>query len=776
MVAVDGGIANLIQGVSQQPRRDRREGQCTLQENMSSDVVKNLSRRASTRLSKVLFNSEDTYSYLVLTTKKDGLHFIAFKDGVVRAFNSAGTEVTVNNGTNSYITPDMVSTVIDGDMVLAETNTTVEMASDIHALETRGLVQVLGGQYGKDYTLKLKYPPNPAVEIVLTYTTPNGSVASDIEDIATDNIAAEIETAANAFSDFTDHYTVTRRGDVLLFEWDTTNHGRMEITADDGQGGTQMVVVTDRTDRVSYLPRYAPEGYTAMVTGIDDTTADDVFFKFNQEVGGFGNEGIWEEAVKPGVKYKFDPDTMPHVLTYDADTTEFTLAAGVWDDMEAGDKETNPEPSFVGKVIEDLAMFQGRMSVLTDSTVVMSRTNNVYDFFKGSATTTVASDPIDIGSTAKSANNLSYMVPHNRDLVVFSDNAQFIVFGRTSLTPDNASLVLSTEFQVNTSVRPRLSGRNIFFLADYGNYSSVREFFTEGSTDANDSRPITTHVNKYVPAGMTNIASSSNYDAMLVHGTGSDAYIYQFLWDGNEKLQSSWGKWNLDGDLIFSHFDRSTLYIISRTDTDDILLSTLNFDSEDDEGVHYEVCLDRKQTATAVGDVYTLQSVNEGGMVAVQGTGCPHPGLRVQISTIDEDTNEVTLVGDMDGGEVIFGVPYLSRYKPTMPMIKDQNQIKIGTGNLILSRFILSYEATGTFRTVVTTPYTEPEYGYMSGRFIGDPANKVGEQPITRGSHEVPIGDDADIAEIEVYSSDHTPFTLVDIEWRGQWNKRGKRR
>ncbi len=774
MATVDGGIANLIQGVSQQSRRDRRDGQCTLQENMSSDVVRNLSRRASTSLVGKLFNSPDTHTYIPFDTKVNGVHFLAIKEDTLRAFGPTGAEVTVNGGSDTYLGLNMVGTVIDGDMYLANQSVEVEMDPAVLAEETRGLVQIVGGQYGKTYAIKLKYPPDANVEIEVSWTTPDGSSASHSTQVATDHIAEQLRLATVGETNFTDHYTVVRKGDVLLFEWASTNHGRMEITADDGQGGTQVYVVTDRTDKIAYLPRYAPDGYTAMVTGGTDGNNDDTFFTFTQEVSGFGNEGVWQESVKRGIEYSFDNTTMPHLLTYNAVADEFTFAAVTWDTRDAGDDTTNPLPSFIGRTVQDLASFQGRMVILTDSTLVMSKNQNASDFWKGSATLTADDDPIDMGSTSKLANNLTYLIPHNRDLVVFSDNAQFIVFGRTSLTPSNASLVLSTEFQVNLDVRPQLSGKNITFLADYGNFSSVREFFTEGTSDANDSDPITKHVNRYIPNGMTTISSSSNYDTVIVHGRDTKAYLYQFLVDKQELLQSSWSTWLFKQTLVYSYFDKSTLYLITRCAANCVTLATLKFDNEVDTGLDYEVHLDLKQSATSGTEVYSIVHA-DADMVAVQGDGCPNPGLSARVVSVDEVAETVTLDKSY-GGTVIFGIPYMSRYKPTMPMIKDQKNIKIGTGRLIIRRMYISYEDTGQFYTSVTNKYNTTKTDYMSGRVLGDPDNKVGEQPIVDGTFSVGVQDDADITELEIYTDHHTPCTLVDIEWNGQWNKRGRRR
>ena len=55
---VDGALRSLIQGVSQQPFRNRLPGQCTLQENMSSNPVDSLQRRPPEEVVGHLFNTK----------------------------------------------------------------------------------------------------------------------------------------------------------------------------------------------------------------------------------------------------------------------------------------------------------------------------------------------------------------------------------------------------------------------------------------------------------------------------------------------------------------------------------------------------------------------------------------------------------------------------------------------------------------------------------------------------------------------------------------------
>jgi hypothetical protein len=408
----------------------------------------------------------------------------------------------------------------------------------------------------------------------------------------------------------------------------------------------------------------------------------------------------------------------------------------------------------------------------------MSRTNKPLDFWIETATGQTDTDAIDIESTAKGVSKMLRVLPHNRDLVVFADNAQFIVFGRNSLTPSNSSLVLTTAFESNLDAAPVPAGRNIFFGINYGNFTGIREFYTEGSQDINDSRPITQHVLKYINGRVRHMASTSNFDTLLVQaGSDTTIYSYEYIWVDDQKLQSSWSKWELPNEVVYFFFVESIIYIVSRIE-DDFILEKLDLDMQNDPGLTYQVKLDRKIIAEAVDTeiVDLLPNMPDiDDMLFVQGEDCPHPGLRVLVEDYDAGTNTITFATDMEGGNVICGQKYRSSYKPTMPFVRDADGQKVTTGKLVISKFDISTKDTGILETIKSTPYTDDVQMRFTGRIVGNPSTVVGEAAITDEIHTLPIRDNADYAEVELFTDSHLPLTMLDIEWVGQYTKRGKR-
>lgn len=778
MAKVDGSISSLIQGVSQQPARERLPGQGELQINCSSDPVSGLTRRGPAEWVEGLIDSADSYTFLDYDAGSLGHYVIAHKLGEVRVFNLDGTEntVTVEGDADDYIPSSELKFIgVDENIYVVDPNKTVAMLSDTRSyVEGSSLVFLLGGQYGRDYTITIDYinTDDTTGTVSTTHSTPDGSNSSHIEDIATDTIASNLTSLTG--------FTVTRESDVLYIEKSSASIATFTVSVSDGDGGANMFAVNNQVSDVGDLPRFAPQGYLVKVSESANSNLDDWYLEFicdeeDVAVGsGFGKTGTWVETVAPDLEYKLDPDTMPHILEKTGATT-FTLKAGAWEDRAVGDDETNPLPSFVGETINDISAFQGRLAITADVNLILSRTNKHTNFFNQSATTLADDDPIDI-SSALGTFILRTMVPHNRDLIIFSDSAQFIMFGRNSITPLNSSLVLTTEFDADLSADPVGAGRNIFFPITYGQYTGLQEFFTDGSEDINDSRPITQHVLQYIVGAPEQLVSTTNFNKLIVR-TDADArttYVYEYIWLDRQKAQSSWSTWTFSRDIQHMFFVDSLLYIITKDGTD-YEMFTLDLDDTPDAGPGYRVMLDERIIETGVNTTFTVPySIDDiDNYVAVQGTGCPNPGLKAKIASYSSGT--VTLSSDMEGGEVVFGRKYLSRYQPTSPFVRDAGGVKIGSGTLIIKQYVVHFDDTGYFKAIITDDYgysAEVEY---NGRVLGAPTNLLGKPAVTDGSFRIPYKKNADKSLLEIQSDSHLPFSLLELEWLGQWKKKGRR-
>lgn len=794
---VDGSLKSLVQGVSQQPDVNRLPGQCTEQINCSSNPVDGLVRRAPTVEIANLFTTSDAPQFYNFNVNDTEYIAAATIDGL-KVFTEAGVEKTVNENNDAfdYLDGNGLGFSTSNDITYVNNRSTVAlMKAEVATYATGvGLVYLLGGNYGKAYSINIAFDGGT---LSVSYTTPNGSVATDINAIATDAIAGALASALNANSTFTSNFTLARVSDVILIH--RNNETRFTITSGDGNGGIDMYSVTDHLQDASKLPVFASNGHVIQVTGTGDSQADNWYAEFQTDLkpdgtsyaigAGFGTPGKWIEVVAPNINYKILSTTMPHILTYDVDTDEFTFDLAGFANRAAGDYTTNADPSFIGATIEDVSFFQGRLVFLSGNNIIMSRTNKPFDFWKNSATTQADSDPIDEHSTAKGVKKLYRAIPFNRDLIVFSNKGQFIFFGRNAVTPKNSSLVLTTTFEAAisdksiigdfTGATPVPAGRNIFFAQNYGTNTGIREFFADGALDVNDARTITLQVLKYIKGKVKLLSTSQNFDILLVHADADPktVYIYEYIWENNQKIQSSWSKWEFAMDVVYSYINQSVVTFIQKSGTT-YIMSKMDLNILDDEAVTYQIKLDRKKTATSVHTTLAnpyMTMPDPANIIFVQGDDCPNPGLRCFVKSYNSGTNTYTFTRDMLGGTVWYGIPYRSSYIPTNPRVKDSDGVTVNTGKLRVTKYLVTYTNTGVINARVISKYAPDEETRFIGRVVGDLNSTVGNPAIVSGKLNVPFRSNVNYAHIEFWSDDFSPMSFNEIEWTGQYNKKGQR-
>lgn len=796
---VDGSLGSLLQGVSQQPARDRFDGQCSLQENMSSDPVNGLARRPPTDLVGQLASEAGAISWHNFETR-DGNKFLAmFSSTAVRVYdlNANAQSVTASGGDLVYVSNSgniKCDTDDKDNTVVLNTNVNVLMTSSAPVyFNTNGagamVIQVLGGLYSTYYSIYIngalasRYLTVDNTHVAGYLTTSNicaRLVQGLLGPAGTTNPDPSSELISTGFCAGWENVII----DGLAYL--RAPAGNFTASCTDGTSGANLKIMTDTVTEIGELPRIAPHWYVARIAENTDPEKD-LWFKFivseleasiTPSGTAFGKPGYWKEAVKPGVDTKFNLATMPHKLVYN--NPGFTFSSEAYVDRGVGTTVSNPNPSFVGNKINDVSAFQGRIVFLAGSNVIMSRTNKSTNFWRGSASALADTDPIDINSTSESSQMLA-AVQFNKDLAVFSPKGQYVVFGRTGVTPANAALVRSTSFEGNLDAHPRAAGRNVLFATQFGRYSGMREFFADGNTDANDAREITQHVNKYIVGNAQLITASSTIGTALVHTDTeqTDVYAYQYVWSDQKKVQSSWSTWTMSADMVYSFFDKDIVYIVQKRGTDYYLLR-MPMDVQDSEGIDYAVYLDQRFDVPDCNTSFDLpfNYLGDEELVCVQGEGCPNPGLTVAITSIDVvgPDRVVTLHKDMEGGNLVCGTRYLSRYMPTMPSSKDQAGQVIGTAKLRAKSLSVTLDDTGELTGIVRSPYGDGPPVVFDAHIVGGLGNIVGEPVLSNVVFNMPFRQNTTTgAEIEFYTDSHMPMGISNIEYVGQYNKRGRR-
>ena len=119
------------------------------------------------------------------------------------------------------------------------------------------------------------------------------------------------------------------------------------FSLDVGGGPTERSIIgfTDTIANITLLPLRCKKGYVVKIVNAEEIDIDDMFVQFFPDDDATYGPGYWEECAEPGIKYKFNEETMPHRLQRKADGT-FEFGPLPWNDRVIGDNNTNPIPSF----------------------------------------------------------------------------------------------------------------------------------------------------------------------------------------------------------------------------------------------------------------------------------------------------------------------------------------------------------------------------------------------------------------------------------------------
>lgn len=784
MGLISSAIPNLVQGISQQSPSLRLSSQAEVMENAFPSLVEGLSKRPPAEHVALMKSSETTGTFTHLINRDVNERYFVFIDDAntvaVYDLNGVAKTVTYPDGT-SYLdstTPAAdfrAVTVADYTFIVNTSQTTAMSSATSPLYPFTGLIAVKQGDYNQRYTVYL-----------------DGGVAADITTSATNQLRTRTDDIASRLaSEISGQSNFTARADGSTVVITKTNNASFDIATYDSLGDEGLSPTVGTVQRFDDLPNKAPHGYIAHVQGDQTNDFDDYYVKFvsdNSTQSKIG-DGTWIEWIKPSIQFEINASTMPHLLIRQSDGS-FTLEQAEWGDRAVGDLTSIPNPSFIGSKISDTFFFQNRLGFLSGENVIMSRTSEYFDFFATTARTLLDNDPIDIAASNTKVSILKHAISFDRKLLLFSDQTQFILKGADFITPKNTSINTTTEYEASTAARPATAGSVVYFPAKRGGFTAVREYYVVDDTDRSDAQDVTSHVAKYVPDGVYEMASSTAENVLICLTTedASTLYIYKYHWAGREKLQSAWFKYKLNGmDIISAEFIESSLYLVGNKAGKTVLLK-IQFDAgRSDINQEYVTRLDFRLDETAVTKVYnaaanqttiTTPYTMSGPIVVTRGVS--HGTI---INQISHNAGVIVVAGDKTSTEFYIGERYTMKYEFSEPTLKEPTanggRVSIAGGRLQIKQWLLRYQDTGDFDVKVEPKLASfgggASYSY-TGRVIGGGgASILGTTSLASGDFRFPVMSKSDRIKITIESNSHLPCQFLSAEWEGSMHLRSRR-
>lgn len=781
MSLISSYLPAFVNGISQQPYTLRLNTQGELQENGISTVAQGLRKRPpSVHLNKI--GSAPISDAFIHTINRDAneRYVVMILSGSIYVFTIDGVPCTVNiaSGSSAYLTSSSYSSgfsaisvadytfIVNKNMTVAATTALTPTTPNPY----EALINVKSGNYAKTYSIT--YNGN----VVASFTTPDGSVASQGAQIATDYIAAQL--SAGLTSNGVNHYVAN--GAIYIYS--STD---FTISCDDGFGNNSMVAIKGITQNFSDLPdSCAINGVIVEIEGSASSTFSNYYVQFQQTAG--GSTGVWQECAKSGISAGLDASTMPHTLIREADGT-FTFAPATWTSRVVGDTISNSDPSCVGRTVSDVFFHQNRLGFLSDENCIMSGSADYFNLYRTTITALIDSDVIDVTAMNTSVSLLRHAVPFNKTLLLFSDQTQFLVPAATTLSPTTMAIQVSTQFPCDVNVKPFVAGRNCYFTTTKGNWEAVREYAVNNYLGNEDAIEITAHVPTYIPKGVYKIAGCTNEDTFvaLTSGDPSAMYIYKYFYtSSNEKSQSSWSRWSFSSNdtILNAEFIQSILYlVISRADG--VYLESIDFSTGYiGAGEPFTVYLDRKLMITP--------TTYSGGVTSIPVSSFPYPltdgtytlvtqgGGSAPAGTYAAGTvvgSNIQFAGDFTGAQCTFGRGYTFTYGVSTLAYKVTtagSQRSDTEGRLQIRKFSINYSNTGYLRAEITPIGRETVPWVFSGRTLGTTSSTLGAYALAGGKLVVPVVARNTDVTINLINDSPLPSALVSADWEGYYVKR----
>lgn len=620
--------------------------------------------------------------------------------------------------------------------------------------------------------------------------------------------------AASRITAGTANYSLYRTGSLIYI----SSPRPFKIEVFDGVGGTNIEAFKDRVQAFSRLPAYGFDGFRIEVA---PEGAEGYWVRYS----GDSANGFWEETTAPSTSRGLELDTMPLVL---ANTGLNTFSISNFLPLTASDlsrpwrvvgtETTNPDPSFVGKQIQDVFVFRNRLGFISEDSVSMSEDGQFFNFYRTSVSTLLDSDPINVNVVGKDYSPLRAAVAALDTLILMSSREQYAVEDTPILSAKTISIRTTTSYSMDPNYRPVSMGSSVFFAAPRGAYNSIREMYIAGDQDRKEADDITAHVPSYInrlngssiPVGFLAGMPTENMLFVSAHGTQDGINSFRSLWvyrqyiAGNEKLQSAWSRWEFSGRVVFAGSVDSTLYLLMWYDGSPegpargLYLERMELDPNAiDEGAPYSIHLDRRRRLTVAQYDSGTNITRFNKFITASGVFNPdYPSLQAVVSTIGSGEQVAGQVltpfyasalgldlfphidGDWRNKEVWFGVPFEFRFRFSTLYLRKASEggpKADPTGRLQIRRMSINLGPTGYLKASVESTGRDPWEAVYTGKILGTNSAVINAESVVEGQDEArftfPILSRNTQCSILLTSNSPSPVALLSADWQGFFTK-----
>lgn len=480
------------------------------------------------------------------------------------------------------------------EVFISQPNTVTGEEFTADKFADQGMLWVTGVASNQTYDVTVEYEDasgTPQTPLALT-TISVGTTTSNIKlNWVADQIRSQLDASTHFSSVAADVY-----GNAVHF-YSTTPYA-YKITAikvdnnfDTSSLNAAIKASTENTSGItdiSDLPPLFSDGFKVRV-GDTSVKGANYYLSYDSEFEGWKESGLDESRV-------LDNLTMPYVIDKDRVRKEgvITLEPTEWASSQAGDAESNKEPSFIERNIKDLFFYGSRLGLATDDTLVMSEIDDTSNFFRSTTSKTVTSDRVDIklDSSKIGYDAIDSVTIYDGKLLVNTGSTQSILLVNTAFELATARLSQVSSYTLG-KISPLSVGSGIYFAVPNGGKTNIFNYFAAAG-NTYEAENITKHVPTYVNGTVDKMDYADNLAVLGVQEDKKTLYIQNRYSNGPQLLQNAWHKWQLPYDVEYFYFQDNNLYVLmtAEDDSSDTFTFVTKFDLtpqivEEDTGSTY---------------------------------------------------------------------------------------------------------------------------------------------------------------------------------------------
>lgn len=278
-------------------------------------------------------------------------------------------------------------------------------------------------------------------------------------------------------------------------------------------------------------------------------------------------------------------------------------------------------------VITDIAYFRGRLVLAVGDWIIMSRVNELYNFWHERPSAVADDDRIEVQIASDDVATITQMIPWRNSLLILTKQGrQYMIEDTNVLTPSTCTITPTTFYNVQDA-RCGVSGGSVYMAAYNPISAPILEYSYDDAGQGGAAVDITKHVPGLLPANIAAIATSSSQQMVVVvpeqevtypeassytttgsgdwsasiwsGGSGSSPqswdnatiadghtvvftgyvsisiaastttsklFVYKYFNNGPERIQSAWTTWDMGTDTVLdAQFIDDDLYLLRRS-------------------------------------------------------------------------------------------------------------------------------------------------------------------------------------------------------------------